>query len=66
MPSCVPSVLPLCPSATLPWAVLRLSHGVELLPTKRAGSAPSSSVLRSTTLVKPFGESGQENSFLLD
>lgn len=66
VPFCLPSALFLCPSATLSSAVVHLSRGVELLPTKRGGSAPSSSMLLSTTLVKPFGESVQENSFLLD
>lgn len=66
MPFCLPSVLLLCPSATLSSVVLRLSHCVELLPTERGGSAPSSSTFLSTMLVKPSGESVQENSFLLD
>lgn len=62
MPFCLALVL----SETLSLVVLHLSHSVALLPTKRGGSAPSSTMLLSTMLVKPFSESVQENSFLLD
>lgn len=60
----LPSVLLLGLSAVLSPLVLHLSHSVELLPTKRGGSAPSSSMLLSTTFLKPFGESVQEESSL--
>lgn len=66
MPFCLPLVLLLCLSATLSLVVVPLSHGAQLLPTKTGGSSPSSSVLLSTMPVKPFDESVQEISFVLD